>query len=151
MLKEGRVKYLGDQVDQSGSVKATVEERRDKAFGLSSEVLLIANNVPLGQWRVRSGLLLRQAMLVNGTLFNSECWQGTDVNKEVLSLDKPDQSLLRGLVSGHSKVPLEFLYLETGSVPLSLVHACRRLVYLHTILRKDQSELVKPIGFRRFV
>ena len=145
MLQESKVKYLGDQVDSSGTIKSTVEERRTKAFGISTEILSIANSVPLGQWRVRSGLMLRQAMLVNGTLHNSECWQGTEVDKEVSRLNKPDQALLRGLVSGHSKVPLEFLFLETACVPVSLVHVCRRLIYLHTILRKGPSEMVKNI------
>ena len=141
MQTDHQVKYLGDQVDQTGDCKATIQERRGKAFGITSEILSIANSVPLGQWRVSSGLMLRQAMLVNGILYNSECWQGTNVDKEILSLNKPDQSLLRGLVSGHSKVPLEFLFLETGSTPLSLIHADRRLVYLQTILRKEPSEL----------
>ena len=145
MLNETQVKYLGDQVNNSGQIKATIDERRAKAFGLTSEILSIANNVPLGQWRIQSGLMLRQAMLVNGTLYNSECWQGLDVDSEILGFAKPDEALLRGLVFGHSKVPLEFLFLETGSVPVPLIHACRRMVYLHTILRKERSELVSRI------
>ena len=103
--------------------------------------------MPLGQWRVKSGIILRQAMMVNGTLYNSECWQGTDVEKEIKTLSKPDQALLWGLVSGHAKVPLEFLFLETGCVPLSYIHACRRLLYLQTILKKDPAELLSQVYF----
>ena len=58
MRKEPTVKYLGDQVNSTGSVKATIEERRGKAFGISAEILSIANSVPLGQWRVKSGIML---------------------------------------------------------------------------------------------
>ena len=145
--KETSVKYLGDHVNHTGSVKATVEERRARAFGISAEVLSITNSVPLGQWRMKSGVMLRQAMLVNGTLYNSECWQGINVDKEIQTLNKPDLALLRGLVSSYSKVPLEFLFLETGCVPVSYIHACRRLVYLQTILKKDPAELLSRVYF----
>ena len=116
-----------------------------KVFGLTLEVLSIANNEPLGQWRIQSWLMLRQAMLVNGTLYNTECCQGLDVDSEILGFAKPDEALLRGLVFGHSKVPLEFLFLETGCVPVPLIHACRRIIYHHTNLRKERSELVSRI------
>ena len=75
-------------------------------------------------------------MLVNGILFNSECWQGPNVDKEIRTLDKPDQALLRGLMTGHAKVPLEFLFLESGCIPVSFIPICRRLVYLQNILKK---------------
>ena len=65
---------------------------------------------------MKYGIMLTQDLLVNGTLYNSECWQDTDVEKEIKTLNKPKQALLRGLVSGHTKVPLEFLFLETGCV-----------------------------------
>ena len=64
MNQETTVKYLGDKVNITGSIKATVEERRGKAFGITADILSIANSVPLGQWRVKSGVMLRQAMLV---------------------------------------------------------------------------------------
>ena len=147
MRKEPTAKYLGDHVNTTGSVKATIDERRGKAFGISAEVLSIANSVPLGQWRVKSGIMLRQAMLVNGILFNSECWQGPNVNKDIMTLNKPDQALLRGLMTGHAKAPLEFLFLESGCVPVSFIHICRRLVYLQNILKKDRSELVSRVYF----
>ena len=57
MNRENTVKYLGDHVNATGTVKANVEERRAKAFGISAEVLSIANGVPLGQWRMKSGQL----------------------------------------------------------------------------------------------
>ena len=69
------------------------------------------------------------------------------MNKEIKSLDKPDQALLRGLMNGHSKVPLEFLFLESGCVPVSFIHVCRRLIYLQTILKKDPNELISRVYF----
>ena len=67
------------------------------------------------------------------------------MDKEILGLKIPDQALIRGLVLGHSKVPLELLFLETGCVSVSLIHACRRMIYLHLILRKGTKELVSKV------
>ena len=85
MNQETTVKYLVDKGNTTGSIKETVEERRGKAFGITADILSIANSVPLGQWRVKSDVMLRKDMIVNGTLYNSECWQGSDVNKKVKS------------------------------------------------------------------
>lgn len=141
------MKYLGDHVNNTGTVKATIDKRRAKAFGLSAEIISSANSVPLGKWRMKSGTMLRQAMMINGTLYNSECWQGSDVDSLVKTINKPDEALIRGLISGHAKVPLEFLFLETGCAPVSFIHACRRLVYLQTILKKDPAELLSRVYF----
>ena len=102
---------------------------------MTSEILAIVNEVPLAHWKVEAGLNLRQAMLVNGTLFNSEAWHGV-TKKDIILLEKVDEALLRGLLTAHSKVPLEALYLETKSVPLRFIAASRRLMYLHNILQR---------------
>ena len=73
MKRETTGKYLGDHVNNTRTVKATIDERRARAFGLSAEIISTANSVPMGKWRMKSGTMLRQAMMVNGTLYNSEC------------------------------------------------------------------------------
>ena len=60
------------------------------------------------------GLKLRQAMLMNSLLFNSEAWHDI-TEKEIKLLEVVDEHLLRSLAGAHSKTPF---YLETGSVPL---------------------------------
>ena len=140
-----KVKYLGDQVAEKGSTKATIEERKAKGFGIISEISAITDDIPLGPWRIKSALLLRQAMLINGTMFNSECWQSRNISKDILELTKPDMALHRNLVNGHSKVPLEYMHLEMGTVPLQFVHKGRRLNFHKYILNKDPEELVSKI------
>ena len=53
--------------------------------------------------------------------------------------------LLRLLVGAHSKTPLAFLYLETGAIPIRFIMACRRMIYLQTIIKRSSSELTKRI------
>ena len=83
-------------------------------------------------------------MLLNGVLFNSEAWHNV-TNKEIRRLEEVDEYLLRSLVSGHAKTPLEFLYLESGAIPIRHILACRLMIYLQTILKRDDSELTKRV------
>ena len=67
-------KYLGDQLSKACKIKATIDDRVTKGYGIVSEITAILEEIPLGIYRVEMGLKLRQAMLVNGLLFNSESW-----------------------------------------------------------------------------
>ena len=64
--------------------------------------------------------------------------------KELMILD---QYLIRKIVGGHSKVPFEFLFLETSAIPIDFILTSRRLNYLHTILSRGDSEITKKIYF----
>ena len=83
-------------------------------------------------------------MLLNGVLFNSEAWH--NISKEdIKPLEKVDECLLRNLLQNHPKCPLEFLFLETGSIPIHHILSSRRMMYLRTILKRDDEELVKRV------
>ena len=102
------------------------------------------SDIPLGKYRTQVGLQLRQAMFINGVLFNSEVWQAV-TRTEVASLEKIDNKLLRTICQAHSKTPTEFLYLETGCIPIRFVMQSRRLMYLHHILSREDKELIKRV------
>lgn len=87
---------------------------------------------------------MRQAWLINGTLFNSEVWHNV-VDSDIAHFVDIDKYLLRGLVKAHAKVPIEHLYLETASVPIEYIISARRLIYLQTILQRPDEELIKQI------
>ena len=136
--------YLGDVIDKSGKNRPNIEKRRSKGYGIIANILAIINEIPLAHWKIESGLRLRQAMLINGMLFNSEAWYSIE-EKDVILLEKVDEVLLRGIMSAHPKIPLEALYLETRSLPIRYILASRRIMYLHAILQKDESEIVRPV------
>ena len=144
MKQSKREKYLGDLVDISGKIRPNIEARQHKGFGVVNNILAIINEIPLGHWRVEAGLRLRQAMFVNGCLFNSEAWHGVK-ETDIKLLEKVDESLLRGILNSHSKIPLEALYLETGSLPVRFIIASRRLMYLHHILQRGSEELIRKV------
>ena len=70
---------------------------------------------------------------------------GTQPEPNIILLEKVDEALLRGLLTAHSKIPIEALYLDTKSVPIRYIAASRRLRYLHNILQKEESEMVRQI------
>ena len=104
------LKGLLDKIDMTGKIKPTIQSRVAKGYGAVTNILAITNEVPLAHWRIKAGLKLRQAMLLNGTLFNSEAWQGIS-QAEINMLEKVDEDLMRGLLQAHSKIPTEALFL----------------------------------------
>ena len=77
-------------------------------------------------------------------MFNSEDWHGVD-KKDMVLLGKVDEALLRGILAAHPKIPLEALFLETKSVPIRFIVASRRIMYLHTILQRDENEMLRKV------
>ena len=109
-----------------------------------AEIIAILDDIPLGKYKIDIGLKLREAMLLNGILFNSEAWHNIS-DKEIKILESVDEHLLRSLVKGQAKTPLEFLYLEAGAMPIRFIISSRRMIYLHSILRRVDDELIKKI------
>ena len=136
--------YLGDIIANNGKLNLTIQSRREKGFGMVSEILSILSEIPLGKHKIQIALILRQAMLLNGMLYSSEAW--SDVKKrDEKQLEEVDEYLLRSIFKAHRKTPLEFLHLETGTVPIRFVMASRRMNYLHNILNENENELILKV------
>ena len=133
--------YLGDIISNTGKVRPNIQSRREKGFGLASEILSILSEIPLGKFRVEIALILRQAMLINGMLYSSEVWSDVK-DSDIELLEDVDEFFLRSIFRAHSKTPLEFLHLETGTIPIRLIIASRRVNYLHHILTRPENELI---------
>ena len=67
-------KYVGDILSADGSNTSKIKERTEKGYGIVNEILAILDEIPLGPYKISVGLRLREAMLINGMLFNSEVW-----------------------------------------------------------------------------
>ena len=137
-------KYLGDTIDETGKIKATIESRRKKGQGIRSEIMAIVNEIPFGKHRTEVALKLRESMFLNGMLFNSEAWHGI-TKADVASLEKIDQALLRSILGAHKGTPKEMLYLETGTVPIRWILSQRRVNFLKHILTRNKEELIRKV------
>ena len=144
MKETEQEKYLGDVIHKNGSIQATIESRVKKGDGIIAEILSLINEVPLGKYKTEVGLKLRDAMLLNGILYNSEAWHGM-TSAQVVKLQQIDEALLRGILKAHAKTPQEFLYLETGATPIKYILAQRRINYLRHIISRSDNELIKKV------
>ena len=87
---------------------------------------------------------MREGMLLNGILTNSEVWIGLNEN-HYRELEQVDEYLLRGIFKAHSKGPIESLYLETGTIPIRYIIKKRRINYLHHLLTRESTELINKV------
>ena len=79
-------KYLGDIIDKSGKIQATIDKRLKRGEGIICEILSILSEIPLGKYKTEAALKLREAKLLNGVLYNSEAWHGV-TDAQVLKLE----------------------------------------------------------------
>ena len=146
------VRYLGDVVSASGSMRPCLEDRCKKGWGKVAEIAGFLAEMPNIR-KIEVGLKLREAKLHNGILFNSEAWSNvadTDMEK----LEVVDRAALRALIGGqkgggHSKCPKAFYYLEFGVMMVKHMVMIRRLMYHHHILSREDCELIKKIYLKQ--
>ena len=105
-------KYLGDIISSSGSLKESVEERRNKGWGKIAEISGILSELPHTR-KMEIGLKMREAKLLNGMLFSTEAWSRIS-EAELTRMEQVDMALLRSLVKGHSKCSKAFIIMEFG-------------------------------------
>ena len=95
-------KYLGDMIDQSSSIQATIDSRKSKGQGINTGIMSILNEIPLGKHRMHIAMKLREVMLMNGILYNSEAWHGVN-QSHVKTLQAIDEDVLESFLKHIAK------------------------------------------------
>ena len=144
MIDSDKEKYLGDTIDKTGKITATIEDRRQRGQGAIAEIVAILNEIPFGKHRTVVAMKLRESMLLNRMLFNSEAWHGVTMT-DVTILEKVDKALLRAILNAHKGTTTELLYLETGALPIKWIIPQRRIMYLKHIMTRKENELIKKV------
>ena len=137
-------KYLGDYINKNAKHATTVSRRRAKGFGIISDIIQILDHIKDSKRRIKIGLQLRQAWFVNSLLVNVEAWHNV-LKKDTDVFTNLDNYLMKQIIGAQSKVPTEILYLETAAIPIQYILASRRANFLHNILKREPSELVKRV------
>ena len=75
---------------------------------------------------------------------NSEVWYNVK-EKHLEILEGLDEMFLRKIFKGQSKTALEAFYLEGGIIAVRFILAKRKLMYLWTILRRPEEEMLKKV------
>ena len=75
ILVEDKEKYLGDHISNDCSNKINITERKNKGIGIVAKILTLLDTICMGgQFYFKSAIMMRESLLVNGILFNSEIW-----------------------------------------------------------------------------
>ena len=131
-------------MNEDGSIDDTVKARKDKSIGRISQISSILGSISLGMFYMDISLILRESMLLNGILTNSEIWY--NVTEEHLTLlESADNDLMRQIFKAHSKTAIELFFLETAKIPIRFIISKRRLMYYWHIMRQNQNELIKKV------
>ena len=98
--------YIAD-----GTHDGNIKSRKDKANGIIRQIMAILNDYSFGPYYFQVAIILRNSMLINATLCNSEVWYNlTEAN--LTQLESVDEILLRKI-------------LETGASTLKVFHLTR--------------------------
>ena len=136
--------YLGDILNKDGTLDDTIADRKDKSIGKISQITTILSSITFGVFYMDTALILREAMLLNGIMTNSEIWY-TVKDHHIKTLESADNDLLRKIFNAHSKTAIELLFLETAKIPIKFIISKRRLLYLWTLLKHKANELTHKV------
>ena len=135
-------KYLGDQV--SNIWDNLYNKRWEKAQGYSVTCLAMSTEMSLGFQIYSIAKMYHMSIFVNGSLTNMETWPHC-TEKRIEAFEKLEQTFFRKILKAHSKTPIEAIYLELGVLPIRYHLMKRRIMYLHTIIQRDNKEITKQV------
>ena len=136
--------YLGDILNEEGSIEDTIASRSDKSIGRISQITSILSSISLGMFYMDIALVIRDSMFLNGILTNSEVWYNMK-DEHFKVLEAADNDLMRKIFKAHSKTACELFFLETGKIPIRYIVSKRRLMYLWHILKQKDDELIRKV------
>ena len=134
-------KYLGDLITSDGSNRTNVNARKAKGYGLVDKVTSMLEEISFGPNYFEIALLLRSSLFISSILVNSEVWYGLTLS-EIEQLEIVDQPLLKKILEASSSTPNVSLYLELGCLPIRFVIKARRIMFLQTILKEEETSLL---------
>ena len=102
------------------------------------------NSVSFGHKYFEIAVTLKEARFINGILTNCDVWYSLK-KTEVDELEEVDKMLLRRILACPDSTCIESLYLELGLIPIHIMLKARRVIYLHYLATRDQSEMLYKV------
>ena len=101
-----KAEYLGDILNQEGTIDDTIKSRKDKYIGKISQITSILSSISFEMFYIDIAMMLKDSMLINGILTNSEVWY-TLKEEHFKILETADEDLMRQIFKAHSKTALK--------------------------------------------
>ena len=133
--------YLGDIISCDGKNTKNLKNRISKGVGIITKILNLLEVISFGPFLFEIALLLREAMLVNGTLTNAEVWYNLS-SSEINELEALDKMFFRRVLGVPGSTPSEAYHLEFGVLPFGVIIKAKRINYLHKILSGNKTGML---------
>ena len=101
----------------------------------------IIQQTGFGTATVEIALVLRESLLINGMMTNSEIWHNITAS-EIEEFERVDRLFFQQLMGVPQSVPKPVLFLEFGSLPLNYLVKARRLNYLYNLLNSPNTSML---------
>ena len=134
-------KYLGDIISSDGKNTKNIKDRISKGVGIITNIFNLLDIINFGPFTFEMAVLLRNSMLINGTMTNAEVWYNF-TSSEVQEFESLDRLFFGKLLGVPKSTPSEAFYLELGALPISAIIKGRRVNYLHSILNRDKDSMM---------
>ena len=133
--------YLGDVIRADGKNCSNIQKRVSKGLGLVTQIMTTVETISFGKSYFKIALSIREALFLSGILTNGEVWY--NLNKSDLEdLEAVDRLLLRRILGVPESTSKEALYLETGCLDITSILQCRRLGFLHYLVRQEKNSMM---------
>ena len=133
--------YLGDILSNDGRNTKNIKNRVSKGVGIVNQIFNMLENIVFGPHYFEIAVLLRDSMLINGTMTNAEIWYNFS-KSEIEEFENVDRLFFRRLLEVPETTPKEAYYLELGVLPINVLIKARRINYLQTILKQEISGML---------
>ena len=89
-------------------------------------------------------MALRNSLLINSLLTNSEAWQNL-TEQDIGNLERVDETLLCKILETPITTPQEILYFEFGVIPIRFIIKSKRLNFLKYLVSEPSDSLVSQV------
>ena len=129
-------RYLGDLITSDGKNIKNIAARKAKGIGIVDKIFSTLNDVFFGPYYFQAALILRNSLLLNSILLNSESWYNL-TETDIKQLETVDNMLHRRILETPMTTPISILHLELGTTPIRYLIKSRRIMFLQYILKQD--------------
>ena len=135
------VDYLGDIITSDAKNNKNVKNRVSKGMGIIADIFNILETICFGPNYFEIALLLREALLINGTIYNSAVWYNL-TSKDIRDIEQIDKIFFSRLFSTPKTTPFEAYFLECGVMNIGMYIKCRRVIYFHNLIIRPRSQII---------
>ena len=125
---EDSEKYLDDIITNNGKNDKNIKSRENRGRGITKDFLATIVEMFAGAQHHELRVTLRNAMLINSLLTNSESWYNVTL-ANIATLEKVDEHMLRDILKAPRMCPKALLYLELGCLPNRYIIKSRRIMF----------------------